>query len=279
METRVGREGARSMALKVHVTGVSGLIGDVVYAHLAAQPERYDVTGSSRRYQPSQRVASGRALSCPPERYTRADLTDLAALEQAFAGAEVVVHMGAIPDPAAPFDAILHSNVVGGYHALEACRRQGVRRIVYASTVMTDWGYQFDEPYKAIREARFDAVPADYHRVTHRDAVRPTEPYSASKVWGEGLCRAYADGHGLSCLCLRIGGVNGDDAARGAAGSALWCSQRDIATAVELAINAPPELRFGIFYAVSDNRYRWLDTEHTRSVLGFQPADRAEDRL
>ena len=63
-----------------------------------------------------------------------------------------------------------------------------MRRIVYASTVMTDWGYQFDEPYKAIREARFDAVPASYHRVTHPDAVRPTEPYSASKVWGEGMC-------------------------------------------------------------------------------------------
>ncbi len=267
------------MALKVHVTGVSGLIGDVVYAHLAAQPERYEVTGSGRRYEPSDRVAAGRALGCPPERFTRADLTDLAAVERAFAGAEVVVHMGAVPDPSAPFEAILNSNVVGGYHALEACRRRGVRRIVYASTVMTDWGYQFDEPYKAIREARFDAVPADFRRVTHRDAVRPTEPYSASKVWGEGLCRAYADGHGLSCLCLRIGGVNGDDAPRGAAGSALWCSQRDVAVATEMAVNAPPEMRFGIFYAVSDNRHRWLDTEHTRSVLGFQPADGAEDRL
>ena len=184
------------MPLKVHVTGVTGLIGDVVYAHLAAQPERYEVTGSSRRYERSERVAAEKPLSCPPERYTRADLGDLAAVEQAFAGAEVVVHMGAVPDPSAPFAAIVHSNVVGGYNALEACRRQGVGRIVYASTVMTDWGYQFEEPYKAIREARFDAVPADFHRVTHRDAARPTEPYSASKVWGEGLCRAYADGHG-----------------------------------------------------------------------------------
>ena len=267
------------MALKVHVTGVSGLIGDVVYAHLAAQPERYEVTGSGRRYEPSDRVAAGRALSCPPERFTRADLTDLAAVEQAFAGAEVVVHMGAIPDPSAPFEAILNSNVAGGYHALEACRRQGVRRIVYASTVMTDWGYQFDEPYQAIREARFDAVPADFRRVTHRDAVRPTEPYSASKVWGEGLCRAYADGRGLSCLCLRIGGVNANDAPSSAAGAALWCSQRDVATATEMAVAAPAEMGFDIFYAVSDNRYRWLDTEHTRAVLGFHPADRAEDRL
>jgi nucleoside-diphosphate-sugar epimerase len=267
------------MPLKVHVTGVTGLIGDVVYAHLAAQPDRYTVTGSGRRFEGSSRVAAGRPLSCPPERFRRADLADLEAMERAFEGAEVVVHMGAIPDPSAPLEVIVPSNVVGGYNALEACRRQGVRRIVYASTVMTDWGYQFDEPYKAIREARFDAVPADFHRVTHRDAARPTEPYSASKVWGEGLCRAYADGHGLSCLCLRIGGVNKADAPQGAAGSAMWCSQRDVATVVELAVNAPTELSFDVFYALSGNRYRWLDAEHTRAVLGFEPADRAEDRL
>lgn len=266
------------MALRVHVTGVSGLIGDVVYRHLAAQPDRYYVTGSGRRYDASARVAPGRTLACPPERFTRADLADPDALERAFAGAEVVVHMGAIPDPAAPIDVIVLSNVTGAYNALEACRRQGVRRIVYASTVMTDWGYQFDEPYKAIGEGRFDDVPDGFRRITHLDPTRPTEPYSASKVWGEGLCRAYADGHGISCLCLRIGGVNAEDAPS-AAGGALWCSQRDIAAVTELAVNAPAELRFGIFYGVSDNRYRWLDAEHTRRVLGFQPADRAEDAI
>ena len=269
----------RSMALNVHVTGVRGLIGDVVYAHLAAQPDRYTVTGSGRRYEGSSRVAAGLPLSCPPERFRRADLADLEAMERAFEGAEVVVHMGAIPDPSAPLEVIVPSNVIGGYNALEACRRQGVRRIVYASTVMTDWGYQFDEPYKAISEGRFDEVPDDFRRVTHLDPPRPTEPYSASKVWGEGLCRAYADGHGLSCLCLRIGGVNHDDKPGGADGGAMWCSQRDVATVAELAINAPPVLRFDIFYALSNNRYRWLDADHTRDVLGFEPADRAEDAL
>ncbi len=88
-----------------------------------------------------------------------------------------------------------------------------------------------------------------------------------------------ADGHGLSCLCLRIAGVVHDDAPQNSAAGAPWCSQRDVATVTELAVNAPPELRFDIFYAVSANRYRWLDSEHTRAVLGFSPADRAEDRL
>ena len=35
--------------LKVHITGVYGLIGNLVYRHLSGQPDRYDVYGSGRR--------------------------------------------------------------------------------------------------------------------------------------------------------------------------------------------------------------------------------------
>jgi nucleoside-diphosphate-sugar epimerase len=38
-----------SKALKVHITGVYGLIGNLVYRHLHAQPDRYDVYGSGRQ--------------------------------------------------------------------------------------------------------------------------------------------------------------------------------------------------------------------------------------
>ena len=73
----------------------------------------------------------------------------LEAMERAFEGAEVVVPHGRDPPiRRRRWRSSSPSNVIGGYNALEACRRQGVRRIVYASTVMTDWGYQFDEPYK-----------------------------------------------------------------------------------------------------------------------------------
>ena len=81
---------------------------------------------------------------------------------------------------------------------------------------MTNWGYRFDEPYKAISEGRFEDVPDRASGASRTGTrMRPTEPYSASKVWREGMCRAYADGHGLSCLCLRIGGVNDRDLPEG----------------------------------------------------------------
>jgi nucleoside-diphosphate-sugar epimerase len=174
-------------------------------------------------------------------------------------------------------ESVLASNVIGAYHVFEASRHAGVKRLVFASSVMANWGYQYDEPYKAIKECRFEDVPDEIPIVTHLDPVRPTELYSASKVWGESIARAYADAHGLSCICLRIGWVNGADRPYRPEVAAVWCSQRDIADLVERCVNAPQDLRFDIFYGVSNNRHRWVDIDHPRNVLGWVPRDCAED--
>ncbi|MBD3322229.1 MAG: hypothetical protein GF350_14110 [Chitinivibrionales bacterium] len=36
-------------------------------------------------------------------------------------------------------------------------------------------------------------------------------------------------------------------------------------------ITAPPDLKFDIFYAVSSNRYCWVDIEHPEQVLDYRP--------
>jgi len=187
--------------------------------------------------------------------------------------------MAANPAPDAPWEAILNSNMIGGYNAFEACRLEGVPRIIYASSIMATWGYQLDEPYKSIKEGRFEDVPKDFHIVKNTDPVRPTEPYSASKVWGEALARTYADAHGLSCLCMRIGWVNAEDTPGNLSSGAFWCSQRDIVQLAERCVNAPEDLKFDIFYGLSDCAYRWADIDHGREVLGYAPQDRAEDRI
>jgi hypothetical protein len=38
-------------------------------------------------------------------------------------------------------------------------------------------------------------------------------------------------------------------------------------------------LRFDIFYGVSNNRWSWVDIDHPREVLGYIPADSAEEKL
>lgn len=147
------------MAKKVLVTGVYGLIAGAVYDWLGAQPDKYEAYGLARRQVSSDRVAEGRVVRVPQERFFLADMADLDAVCTAFEGIDAVVHMAANPDPGASWEAILQSNMIGAYHAFEACRQMGVRRIVYASSIMTSWGNQLDEPYLAIKEGRFDDVP------------------------------------------------------------------------------------------------------------------------
>ena len=266
---------------KVLVTGVYGLIAGAVYARLQEQPDEYDAYGLARRRHPSERVASGRQLRIPEGRFFLADLTDLEALEKAMQGMDTVVHMAADPRHDGGWESIMASNITGARNAFEAAYRAGVERVVYASSIMVSWGYQQDEPYKAIAECRFDeAGDEELHVVTHEWPVRPTGLYPASKVWGEALGRYYADIHDMSVVCLRIGWVNGEDTPSSQPGMApIWCSQRDIARLVERAIQAPEDLRFDVFYGVSNNRLCWVDIEHARGVLGYIPQDSAEGKL
>ena len=37
------------------------------------------------------------------------------------------------------------------------------------------------------------------------------------------------------------------------------------------------DLRFEIFYGMSNNDYRWVDIEHARRMVGYVPRDRAEN--
>ena len=263
--------------LKVHVTGVYGLIGNLVYKHLSTKDNLYDVYGSGRRTISSDRADADSLLHLPSSQFRLADLSDAEAIEHAVEGMEAVIHIGAVPDPGAPFEDILHSNVAGTYNVLEACRHAGIKRLVYASSIMASMGYfNYQDPYLAIREQRFEDVPDSIPMVKHTDLPRPTEPYSASKIWGEGLCRAYSDAYGINTVCLRIGAVNKENRSLRPWADSLWCSHRDITNITELALKATAQPCFEICYGVSDNKYRWVDLEQAKNKLGYVPQDSAE---
>lgn len=266
--------------LKVHITGVYGLIGNLVYRHLHAQPQLYDVYGSGRRSMSSVRADAESILRLPDDHFMIADLADGDAVARAMEGMDAVLHIGAVPNPDATFQQVLDSNIRGTHHVLEGCRLAGVKRMVYASSIMATWGYYvYAEPYRSIREGRLADIQLPVPAITHQDPVRPTEPYSASKVWAEGYCRTYVDAHAMSIVCLRIGGVNKENAAGKPASQAVWCSHRDVVNISERALIATEKPLYDICYAVSDSRYRWVDMAHTLDVLGYAPQDRAEENI
>ena len=262
--------------LKVHITGVYGLIGNLVYQHLSAQSDKYAVYGSGRRTMSSQRADANQVTRLPDDHFMIADLADADATEAAIAGMDAVLHIAAVPDPSASFEDVLSSNIVGTYNVLEACRKASVKRLVYASSIMTTWGYFVHrEPYRAIYEERLNDIPAEIPKVKVTDPTHPTEPYSASKVWAEGFCRTYYDKYGISTVCLRIGAVNKEDTATRPLVKAVWCSHRDVTNIINLALDATAEPRFDICYGVSDNQHRWVDLEHSKERLGYVAQDGA----
>jgi nucleoside-diphosphate-sugar epimerase len=246
----------------VLVTGLSGLIGG---AFLAREGGAYDVRGLSRR--PVTGVVSHQA-----------DITDLEAMAPAFDGAEVVVHLAAAVGADVPFDVLLRQNIVGTYNVFECARRAGVRRVVFASSGNTVTAWEREMPYRALVQGRYDELAGQpWARVASTALGRPGSLYGCSKLWGETLGRFYADVHGLSVICLRIGNVSAADRPGGAREFAVWCSQRDAARGIALAIDAPPSIRYDVLFITSDNRWGYRDLTRSREILGYVPGDHAED--
>ena len=244
----------------VLVTGMSGLIGGVVRRPLE---DAYDLRALGRR--PVAGVGSHVA-----------DVASLQAIQPAFAGVDVVVHLAATVDGSAGLDELLGPNIVGAYNVLEAARRAGVRRVVLASSGAVVAGYEREPPYQTLAAGRYEDASA-WETLTHVSPLRPASLYGCSKAWGEALGRYYADAHGLSVMCLRIGHVTATDRPAVPRDFCVWCSQRDVGRMIEACVAAPASVRFDVFFAVSNNRWGYRDLAHARDVLGWAPLDAAEN--
>lgn len=248
---------------KVLITGVTGLIGRIVLDELKGD---YELTGLARR--PMEDV-----------RHFRGDISDLQAILPAFEGQDAVVHLAADPSQTAPWESVLPNNLVGTYNALEACRIHGVKRMVFASSNHAVGMYERDHPYHHIVKGQYDQVDVSpIPQVTHTSPVRPDGYYGISKVYAEAAGRYYSEEHGISVICLRIGSVVAwDNPTRSIRNFATWQSHRDLAQQIRKSLESPESLLFDIFYGVSDNKWRFWDIDHAREVIGYRPADNAED--
>jgi nucleoside-diphosphate-sugar epimerase len=262
---------------KVVITGVSGIVGSSAYLLMRQSPDKYDLYGLGRRRTLSARVKDAREIDLPQDKHRVVDIADFESVRQAVEGMDVVVHMAA--DPAGgEWESVLRNNIVGAYNVFEACRQQQVGRIVAASTIQVSTGHRQQEPYDAVSQGRPEPLPSGVPLVSVDVPAEPRNLYASSKVFSESLCRTYAFSHGMSCLAIRIGWVVGEDSVPNARSEDIWCSQRDIAGLIRACVDAPEDLRFDIFYGMSNNRFRWVDLSNARQKLGFEPQDRAEDR-
>ena len=124
--------------LTVAVTGPTGTFGYGLMPLLEAEPRVQRVVGIARR--PFDPGAEG----WQKMEYRRGDVRDPAALEEAFAGADVVVHLAFLIVGGTP-ETTRAINVEGTLNAFRAAAAAGARRFVYASSVAA-YGFHADNP-------------------------------------------------------------------------------------------------------------------------------------
>jgi NAD+ dependent glucose-6-phosphate dehydrogenase len=240
------------------VTGAGGAVGRVLRAGLG---DAYELRGLDST--PGYGVDYA------------ADMRYLGRVVRAFAGASAVVDLAADGRVSAPLGAV-RNNIDATLNALEAARRNGVARVVFASSNHVTGGHEQDEPYASVLAGRYDGLdPERLPRLRSDAEIKPDSLYAVGKAAGEAAARHYADEHGISVICVRIGTVNLANRPKDSRQKSTLLTHRDLVHLIRCCLDAPPDLRFAIFYGVSANTWRIWDIEDAREQIGYQPMDDA----
>jgi uronate dehydrogenase len=223
------------------ITGAAGDIGTHLRRELAG---KYVLRLSDIR--PVKKIAPG-------ETSVSGDIGRLTDMLRVTKGVDAIVHLGGFAVEG-PWDVILRANIIGLYNVFEAAHRNGVKRLLFATSNHAMGFYRRDQT------------------IDHRTYPKPDSRYGVSKVFGEQLGSLYADKYGLEVFCIRIGNVNTAPADKRRL--SLWLSPRDLAQLVQIGIDHP-DIRFEIVYGVSGNKRSWYDNSNAQR-LGYKPQDDSE---
>ncbi|MCC8973561.1 NAD-dependent epimerase/dehydratase family protein [Bradyrhizobium brasilense] len=224
------------------ITGAAGYLGGVLRRAMRDKGQRPRLTDIKA---PSYPLESG-------EDFVTVDLARLDQVQAVVKDIDAIVHLGG-NSLEAPWEIILNSNIVGTYTVFEAARLAGVKRIVFASSHHAV-GY-----YRRDRTIDTNVPP------------RPDSRYALSKVFGEAVGRLYADKHGMSVICQRIGIARPKPPHQRALRA--WLSEDDFVRLTFDCLRAR-DVHFEIVYGVSANDGSFWDNDGGRHI-GYAPRDSA----
>ena len=223
------------------ITGAAGDVGSHLRRELAG---KYNLLLSDIK--PIKALALG-------EKSARGDIAKMSDMLRITKGVDAIVHLGGF-SVEGPWEMILRANIIGCYNLFEAARRNGVKRVLFASSNHATGFYKRDE------------------KIDHRVYPKPDSRYGVSKAFGEQIGSLYADKYGMEVFCMRIGNVTVTPPDKRRLSN--WISPRDFARLVSVGIDNP-NINFEIVYGVSGNKRSWYDNSNAHR-LGYQPQDDAE---
>ena len=182
-----------------------------------------------------------------------ADLADADAVMSMMQGVDAIIHLGGV-SVESPFNPILQANIIGAYNLYEAARKQGVKRVVFASSNHVTGFYKQSETITADQPARPDGL------------------YGLSKAFGEDLSRLYFDRYGIETACVRIGSSFPEPRDRRML--ATWLSFDDLHRLITACLTTPV-LAHTIIFGMSNNAVTWWDNSRARHV-GYVPQDSSD---
>jgi nucleoside-diphosphate-sugar epimerase len=141
------------------------------------------------------------------------------------------------------------------YNLLMAAYQEGVKRIVYLSTLdlMTAYGQEYV--------------------VTERWRPRPsTEPYLLGKHLGEYVCREFAREHKLTVAVLRIGAVVSAGEVASETVDSMWLERDDLGQAIRGALTAdlPP---WTVLHIQGNQEGARFPIGDAARLIGFEPSE------
>jgi 2-alkyl-3-oxoalkanoate reductase len=173
--------------MNVCVTGGTGFVGGALVGRLLANGESVRVLA-----RPSRRAD---ALADQGADVVRGDLRDGQAITRAFTGIDVVYHVGAKVEGRGGKTEYFETNVGATERVFQACLQQGVKRVVYTSSIAV---------YGPIRGG--DAIDED---TPFDEAPSERDFYAQSKIEADRFAVDFARKTGLALTILRPGIVFG----------------------------------------------------------------------
>lgn len=185
------------------------------------------------------------------EQCVRADLSDLNEAKKLAKGADAIVHLAGLVGAELRWTDVLRNNIEATYNVFEAARQEGVRRVVFASSIHF---------HGFLRRAVQGTPEVPY---------RPDSLYGVSKVFGEATGRLYSDKYGLEVICLRIASFRPKPIIKRELGT--WLSPNDAVRLFEASLTAL-NVHFEIIYGTSKNDSGLYAVERS-AEMGYEPQD------